>query len=507
MALLTPVSLANISAINSALASEHSVVEESSAPTASRIALRASAPSLGDAVEESSAPAARSAVHARAPSLGDSDDDFAPLDPNDNDPYSWFNPTLPNDFLNPSVYPGEDVMTRLYRMIGVMENNPGNKTMARAFLLYVSNLINGGYVKPGSDIEKYLTSLNSNGKSIVDALIDLEIKQKFFYEYPNNPNWDPTGFFNYLQSLFGGSSTLGQDAQHYIADWKSRWTNFVQSNTYWNAKDNKMEAIYTYDWAQIYASGDWGSFIQNANVSGVQHDMRMNMIDSLMRQYSANPIFLVYLLLFLLTESSSIDDLAGLGTQAKWYQKQLPVIQDLGNTWQQGKFASADDAYNWIDKIENFVARTEANPYGKDLKDSIESSLGQGGLLGMQTTYTDANGKPLTIDDLYRNPDATAKDANGKQISYKDALFNSLNSWQLDPAGSSQPSPNYGAIQNDFKSADSAFTNIASTTSTKSSQVSNSIQATDSQLKSGLDSFLDQEKAAVNNQIARGSTL
>lgn len=431
-----------------------------------------------------------------------------PVDPNDSGLPDWFNPDVPGKYLDPWSYPGSDIMSKLYSMIQYMQTHPSNKTAPQVFLLYLSNLSNQGVFNAHPDLLQQVMGLTVNGRSLFKFIIDLEVKQNFFDggDKQADGSQDGTAFFNYLKSLFKGSDALSTTIRNYIdnnwmGDGGAMWQEFLSQNT---VDGDGKTPIYTEDQFNVVASGQWGMAILRANVGTWQVSMRKAMINALsdLSAFKNNPLALLMMLIFLLSDSNSTIEIGGYGETSNWLKERTNDISKITSSWGD-QFPSGADAKAWIDELRMLQFLTDNSPMAGNLKDLVDSQVGS--VLNMQAYGSDGkplfqpDGKtPVTIEDLA----AGYTDTSGVQHDPDPAaLQTALNQFMPQP-GQEVPEQ-YNQIMNNLKSLGSAFSDQSQTVGTMTNQLSSMIQQIDNMLNKSLNGdtgIMGLMKVLVQNQ-------
>jgi hypothetical protein len=442
-----------------------------------------------------------------------------PVDPNDGGLPDFFNPNVPDSYLNAFSYPGDTIMSRLYLMVNWMQSHPANKTAPQEFLLFISNLKSKGVFQKYPELENEIANIkDASGKSIVSEIVDIEVEQNFY------DGGSKDALFGFLGTLFGGSDEISQEVQDRLANWSYHWADFVALNTNAAGQRTYMGKVITAAQFNQVASGMWGRYIGEANVSSWGIEMRMAMIDQLSQSavYKNNPLMLLMLLIFLLSDATTTNQISGYGETSNWLSKKTGDMTGITSGWSSTPFKDdGSDASAWIKKMEDLMFDVDNDPRASGIKGQIDSQLNS--ILNQQASGPNPafdpkkpvsatneptialvkhDGSPVTIRDLADGYTYTNTGSGDPGTTIKDpkaSLATALNLFKPAPGGGAVPEQ-YQSIMNSLKGAGVSFADQSKTVGTMLSQLSSNDQAIDNGLNKALTSFLDLEKNCVQAQ-------
>ena len=387
-----------------------------------------------------------------------------------NDLPDWFTPDVPDTNLNPYNYPGNDLFTKLYRMVMYMKQHPDDINAAYVFYKFLQNLSAQGLLDGNTDASKQIINMlngltGADGKTPIYLSLIKLLSQYNFFETQNLPDRNDVSFLNDLQ--FGGNNSIANAVNEYIANVESgnseaegwSWGSF------WDASVINNTRIFSADEWNWVAGGAWGTDIQDPNVSQWCRGMRTYMVDFLMQDPTLknNAYILVMILLFMLNDSSSSDEISGFGSMGKFFSDRTKDASDLVDLWKQGSGTTDPDAgFDFMKNLEDLRFKIDNSPFvSKDLKDSFDTQVE--GIENMN--FCDSKGGTVTYLDEYlaaKNGDSQAKtdlDANYKLVC------------------SDSTCPGYSTIDYGLKTLSGFLTDQSQTQTTELTQLTNSSQA------------------------------
>lgn len=436
---------------------------------------------------------------AASSSLGGSLGDSLPWNTNAGTLPSWFNDIVPSSWLNPSGDPGDDILSRLSRMVQWMSEHPDNINAASVFLQFTSNLLNdpsltsaqigqiAGYL---NDPNLQIVGASGNLRGILEQIINQEYQLYFF----QNPTCGVAGLTTFLQQIDAMfPKGLGLGVNSYING------TLIPGLPVWIASNTLPNGppIYTFEQACTAMSDNWGNGTLNWDVGAWTAIIRSDTVNEICAKYKGDDALLILLMEYLLRngDTSDQDQMEGYGATAKWLTKQVNTLNGLENTWSQGQFVDGADATAFVQNIQNLKNEIDNDPRAGGLAATIDSSLGA--FLNMPTKIANG-GVFFTVGGL-----CTAAVGSPGQ-GYGTDLMRTLNGWQID--GTTTPPPEYTTILNDFKTASMAFSDQSQVVTTAMTKLVNQAEAFENILNSILNGSNGQialEKAIQNN-ISKG---
>lgn len=401
----------------------------------------------------------------------------------------WFNGDIPNDYNNFYGDPNDSIEGKLRHMIQYMRAHPGNLAAQQKFLEYVANLAKAGEFTSHPQLLKMIQDVSVGGKSIVEEAIDILI-EKGFYDGGGEDGMKDE--IQKLRQMFAGAGEpFSTEVGHALDDWERRMPDFVKKNT---DPDTGKPYLTDPDLYNAVLSGIWGNFLEGFDHNSWEKDTRMSMYNEIIKECQ-NPLVAAMILLAMLSESDDANDISGLGDTSGWLSDKSNDISDILSGFKH--FDSPEDAKKWIDEINKLLFEADHDPRAGGLKELLDSNLGDG-ILNTPTTYKDADGNPLTINQLANGYD----DSTGHHGPQLDKLQKSLNS-MMPGSDPSQPVPSqYQTILNHLNSAGAAVSDQSQTVTTQVGQISKMMQAMENFLNKVLNDNSSGQAGLVNNAVS-----
>lgn len=389
---------------------------------------------------------------------------------------SWFNDLIPQDIINAFNSFGKDVFSKLYLMLDWMKANPSNTTAPFVFLSFVSNLCKDP--KKYAEILKLLNdkTLSNGSISILQSIVALVVKQAYV---KNKGNVDQV--LKDLSEMFPKDDAISNAIKTQIASLKEmiKYKGFKDLDQYFNNPD-------AFD---VVASGLWGNALKNINILGWKRIARLQAVDNIIGQYKGNPLLMLMVLICMLSDASTANEISGYGASSSYMEKCTKKVADFINRWKAG-FTSEDSAKKFIKDMKDFIDEVDNNPIVEQIKAQLKSQFKN--ILDEKYSYTIPDPKDSTktipisesLNDLY------TKAMNGDAESSK-RLFEALKSFHTLPTPTKEnPNPTfpaaYQSIFDSLKSATSIVSDVSQTITMKMQQLTNQNQVNNNMLNKFL---------------------
>lgn len=427
-----------------------------------------------------------------------------PNDPNSPPLPSWFTDMVPSQWLNTSGLPGDDILTRLMRMINWMSVNPTNLNAPMVFLQFVSAVMQDGNLtqQQKSTIESLLNSpdlTNSQGESVLDQAIDSAYQLYFYNQYyaTNPPNNNPSYWTDSLTSFL---QNMGQMFQGDGLGVNTYINQLLSNNTIASYVADQLPGgniLYSQNTAYTNIENEWGNNAISWQLNGVGGwiNAASSAITTSLQNTDDNA-YTATSYIFEIDYTLQTDNMGGLGGVSNFLTGLVTSLNNMVSGWQDGSF-TATSATTYIQNIENFLTTVQNNPMTQGIAANITASLN--GILNMPTTFPNPNspGQDCTIQQLCGLATQTPPVQGAAQ-----SLATLLNSFEPPSNNTGAIPAQYTTFLNDLKQTITDLTNETQTLTTTLSQDSNTSQSFLNLLKSILNE-LKTLLSTINQNMAK----
>jgi hypothetical protein len=434
---------------------------------------------------------------------------------------SWYDSSVPDDYNNPFIYPGDTVGSKAVRMLRYLESHLDDFNCFCAFFDFVVHLSeknsNGKY----SEIEEMLMKVSGKGPDgvetgLVEFIMNLQLRYTYQKEwaaaFAESHNADTA-----KKRAEDKTNQAAGELMHYFLDHSSpvshrlatTLSHFIEAlarhtwDPWFGGKDSDR-FLYVEDPTLIEVNIGFlaSEFILGSNAKGQASAIFMNLFDEVASKsfLKSNPLILVMFLLFLMNDASYSDERAGFGDTVEWLGKRTNEEKEIQSIWDSCPVASPKDnnGVHFILKLEhlrNLVNRSTR--LSEDVKKSLTTQFDN--ILKLVPYGC----QDRSIQGMYDQYVTNLAQGNAAAVREQEGYMNDAYS-QLrfagDPGDARPLSPAFQTTVSSLKSIASYFTDQSQTQTTLLTQLSNDTQAFDNILNSFVKNISQFIQLLTQNQ-------
>jgi len=279
------------------------------------------------------------------------------------------------------------ICSKLYHLFVIVVNHPDDIHAAQELFQYLADLNAKGMFEKYPELVKLLKECQgSDGQPVYVELVDILVQYHFYKTGDAS-----TAYLDQIVNAFSGDNEIASAIRKHVEDikagkaWKDAKGNLISWET-WVANNKEAQAkpgsLEMWNWI---AGGVWGNFLQGegSQVSKYLKDMRMSMIDSVMNQFKDNAFLLVTILMYMLSDFSSCEEISGFGSMGKFFSDRTEDMSQIISFWTtqkteggtEGKDYKDGSGYQFMDMLENLKFKIDNSPFAADIKQAFDKQI------------------------------------------------------------------------------------------------------------------------------------